>query len=264
MSASPASAGRVSPGLRRTLYRVAALTGVAGVVRALTAGRGVSFFIYHDPAPDALDRHLSWLGQRYTFVSIGEACDALEAGVVGRLGRWPAVLTLDDGRRGNAGLVDVLRRHGVRPCLYLCSGLVGSSRPYWDDEVVRRAPARLDDLKRRTEAERRRALSSELAFTYEDEARAPAALSRADLAALAPHVDFGSHGRFHQPLRFLSGPECQKEITVSKREIEALVGRPCEHFALPSGAYDQAVLGAVAAAGYRSCRTAQPYANGEP
>jgi len=236
----------------------------AELVRAMVASRGVSLFVYHDPLPEALDAHLTWLVTRYAFVPIGTACDAIAAGAVVDLGRHPAVLTIDDGRRGNRLLVDVLRRHRVRPCLYLCSALVGTGRAYWDDLVQARAPDRLRSFKRMTERERRAALATDFGMAYEQDQDAPSALSHADLAALTPHVDVGSHGRFHQPMRFLSATERAAELRGSKAEIEALVGRPCEHFALPSGAYDAATLQAVAAAGYRSCRTAQPYVNARP
>ena len=230
----------------------------------MNAARGVSFFVYHDPAPDVLAAHLRWLAPRYTLVPIAEACAALAEGRIADLGRRPAVVTIDDGRRGNRLLGDVFATFRVRPCLYLCTAVVGTRRAYWDDLVGVRAPARLEGLKRMTEARRRDLLARDLGVVYEAEQPAPGALSVEDLAALAPHVDFGSHGRFHQPLRFLSAAERTVEVRDSRREVEALTGRRCEHFALPSGAYDEDVLREVAAAGYRTCRTTQPYVNRRP
>lgn len=255
---------RRQSGIRTWLHRAVAAGGVAALARRLVGPGGVSIFVYHDPSPAALDLHLSWLSRHYSLVPIGGACRALETGAVASLGRNPAVVTIDDGRRGNRLLADVLERHGVRPCVYLCSAVVGTRRPFWDDLVEARAPECLDRLKRMTEAERREALAREFGIGYEVEAAGPSALSREDVAALAPYVDFGSHGRYHQPFRFLTAAELSRELADGRREIEVLTGRACEHLSLPSGAYDAGVLRAVAEAGYRSCRTTEPYVNRGP
>ena len=68
-------------------------------------------------------------------------------------------------------------------------------------------------------------------------------------------ADFGSHTRFHPILTACSDEEAWTETATSKKEIEALLGRPCEHFAYPNGDHTERDAANVARAGYASGRT---------
>ncbi|WXK24246.1 polysaccharide deacetylase family protein (plasmid) [Mycetohabitans endofungorum] len=68
-------------------------------------------------------------------------------------------------------------------------------------------------------------------------------------------VDFQSHTRFHPILTCCDDAECEQEITGSRRDIERLTGRPCEHFAYPNGNYGEREIRLLRAAGYRTART---------
>lgn len=106
-------------------------SGLAWLIRQAVARRRVSILMYHDPRREDLDAHLTYLGRRYSFISLDALVDALEQHDFSALPRAPLVITIDDGHRGNADLSGVLRRHGVRPVIFLTTGVVGTDEPFW-------------------------------------------------------------------------------------------------------------------------------------
>jgi peptidoglycan/xylan/chitin deacetylase (PgdA/CDA1 family) len=227
-------------------------SGVSTVIRYTVARRRVAVLSYHDPPPELVEQHLAYLGRRYSFVTLDRLAEAL-AGDWRSLPDFPVVVTIDDGHAGNAALLDVFRRHGVVPTIYLCSAIVGTGRRYWwtwdgvDAEALKRVPNR----------ERLAALAAR-GFSETAEADPPQSLSRADVAELRGHVDFGSHTRFHPILPRCTDDEATAEIGASKTEVEGLTGLECRHFSFPNGDYCERDVAAVRAAGYATARTLDP------
>jgi peptidoglycan/xylan/chitin deacetylase (PgdA/CDA1 family) len=67
--------------------------------------------------------------------------------------------------------------------------------------------------------------------------------------------EIGSHGLTHKRLSEVAPAELWREALDSKRRLEDLVGADVTSFALPRGAYNDAVLQALWAAGYRRIMT---------
>jgi peptidoglycan/xylan/chitin deacetylase (PgdA/CDA1 family) len=81
-------------------------------------------------------------------------------------------------------------------------------------------------------------------------------LSREDIREMAQHgVEFGSHTLNHKLLHQVSNDEIREEVSESKRQIEDLLGKPCDMFAYPGGHFTEAARNAVEAAGYRGAFT---------
>ncbi|MGN7613606.1 polysaccharide deacetylase family protein [Magnetococcales bacterium HHB-1] len=233
------------------------LTGIPWLVRHICQRHALSILVYHDPTPETFDQHLNYLKKHYTLVSMGDAVHALREERLASLGPAPMVITIDDGRADNIKLLPVIQRHKIRPIIYLCSQVVGTDRLFWDDLVIREMPEQILPLKRMTEEKRRTWLKKTLQFDYETCSGPPAALSLQDLQALAPYVDFGSHGRFHQPMIFLSEEERTSELKMSRQEIQRMTHSFCEHFSYPSGFHDQKSYESVTAQGYVTARTTE-------
>jgi peptidoglycan/xylan/chitin deacetylase (PgdA/CDA1 family) len=64
-------------------------------------------------------------------------------------------------------------------------------------------------------------------------------------------VRFGSHGLTHADLTKLDHEELDREVRESKRILEQKFGQVVEGFAYPFGFFNEKVIGAVKAAGYR-------------
>ncbi len=81
-------------------------------------------------------------------------------------------------------------------------------------------------------------------------------LERAQVRELhARSFEIGSHGLTHKRLTEMGPAELWREALDSRRRLEDLIGHAVSSFALPSGSYDDAVLQALWAAGYRRIMT---------
>lgn len=231
--------------IREGLAWIAWSSGITLAVRKMLWRDRLAILVYHDPHPAVLDAHLSNLKR------ICEVTTLSDLHRDGR-GRARAVVTLDDGHRGNAALLPVFKKHGIRPTIFVCSGIVAQPREFW---WMTRGVARpgIECLQRLPDAER----MSELASAgYADNADAePSGLNAHEIDSMRPHVDFESHTRFHPVLTRCGDDRCMDEIAGSKSEIEALTGQRCEHFVYPNGSYGAREIAMLKAVGYRAART---------
>lgn len=226
--------------------------GLPWIARHTYASRRVGILMYHQPAPELLERHLDYLAHHYAFVSLGEVVDALHTGRWEDLPTPAVVITVDDGKRSDYRLWPLFRRHGIVPTLYVCSQLIGTNRHFWFDVHPEQ-----EALKRLAHERRERRLLECDGFTLTKEfpSAQRAALSLAEIARMGESVDIQSHTRFHPVLTTCADDHCHEEIARSRLEIEELLGRPCVHFCFPNGDYSERELAMVKAAGYRSART---------
>ena len=81
------------------------------------------------------DDHMRHLQHRYAVLSLGELCQALDAG---RLPRRAVAVTFDDGYGDNLrNAKPILDRHRVPATVFVTSGYVGAGREFWWDELER-------------------------------------------------------------------------------------------------------------------------------
>ena len=84
-------------------------------------------------------------------------------------------------------------------------------------------------------------------------------LDRHHILEMSAHgFDFQSHTRHHADLPTLDDGCLADELGGSKAELEDLLGKPVDHLAYPFGRYDERVLRAACAAGYRAAFSVQP------
>jgi peptidoglycan/xylan/chitin deacetylase (PgdA/CDA1 family) len=83
-------------------------------------------------------------------------------------------------------------------------------------------------------------------------------MSRQQIRELAQlGVEFGSHGRTHTDLTSMSNTKLEIELSVSRRELEDILGRPVTSISYPFGRLNSRVLAAAASAGYETGYTMQ-------
>jgi peptidoglycan/xylan/chitin deacetylase (PgdA/CDA1 family) len=238
--------------LRRISSAIAAIvrwTGIGKLVRHTIARRRVSILVYHDPAPEDFERHLKYLSKRYYFVSLGEVVDAMTHERWSDLPDRSLVLTFDDGHVGNAELLNLFVRYGVRPTVYLCSQVIDTNRHFWFMDVD--DPPSFMPL---ANGQRVAALQK-AGFSPIEDHEDRQALNAADIERMRDVVDFAAHTRFHPILPACSEVEARDEIATSRVEIEQKIGEPCLDFSYPNGDYGEREIELVKESGYRSART---------
>jgi peptidoglycan/xylan/chitin deacetylase (PgdA/CDA1 family) len=232
-----------------------------------------------------LERHLDWIGRRFDFVTL----DDLAAGLEGtrRFDRPVAAITFDDGYRDvYEHALPLLVRKGIPAAAFVPTDLVGTGRLLLHDELYlllsgaftsgRRArvvellaPLAIFPagdvfgtmrvlLEALPQAELRRitgALRAEVEIPE-------AALREARLLDWEMLRDMsrkgmtiGAHTRTHPFLTNETREKALDETVGARRAAERALGTKVEHFAYPDGRFDESVVQAVAAAGYRAAYT---------
>lgn len=191
----------------------------------------IPILFYHKidyPPPDALlrgaytppprfARQMAFLKKQGTvFYTAAELINYL-----GEHGSFPPnglAVTFDDGWRDNyENAFPILQRYGIKATIFLVSSCVG--------EVSTKAVAEGEGAR--------------------------AHLTRAQILEMSKHgIEFGSHSVNHRLLHQLSLPEVKFEVEESQRQIEDLLGKPCQTFAYPAGFLTEEVQRIVAQAGY--------------
>jgi peptidoglycan/xylan/chitin deacetylase (PgdA/CDA1 family) len=229
------------------------ILGIPTLVRAINRHK-VAILLYHDPDPAVFDAHLGYLRKRYNIIPFRRAVEALTTGNWSDLPPHAIVIHIDDGYRRNIQLAMICERHQVEPTLYLCSHVIGTHRRFWS----KLADGRSKHLRLVKNNQLLAKLRDEANYTPETEYESRAALSTAELAAMAPHFDFQSHGRYHFSLLTLDDAELSNDLEESHARIEKITGQSCKHFSFPYGDYSAREISAVKRAGYKTARTTRP------
>ncbi len=222
------------------------LTLLPLIVREVLQRRAVTILLYHDPSPGAMAKHLAVLQRSYTLIPLRRFVEAHGSGRVDTLPPKSLVITFDDGHRGNYALEPVLHDPPVPVTIFLCSGVVGTSHPFWFRTLSEPEPLkRIRDEERlarlRTDSDGRDAADCE-----------PQALSGDQITKLKPLVDFQSHTISHPILPFCDSAKAWREINESKRQLETSYGLSIFALSYPNGDYSSREIKLAEEAGY-SC-----------
>lgn len=243
-------------GLIALLFR---LSGIPWLIREFFCRNKISIILYHNPSPEVLDKHLSYLSKHYNFITLRHLVESIYEGDWSTVPPKSLVINLDDGYAGNYRLLGIFKRFGVVPTIYLCSHILGTDYVLQGD-VLRRLPA---DILKGVENQRQLSvLEGEAGLTLESENPDRRFLSKKQIAKMAQWVDFQSHSRYHLRLTTCDDEIASEEISASKTAIEELVEKPCEHFSYPFGDYNERIIAYTKENGYRSGRTTKGGWNG--
>jgi hypothetical protein len=114
----------------QALAAVLTLVGLRALMRHLTRHK-VGILLYHDPSPEVLDRHLTYLRRHYELIPFSRLVEALARRDFSIVPPHSLVIHIDDGYASNRELLGVIDRHGVHVTLYLCSHIAATHREFW-------------------------------------------------------------------------------------------------------------------------------------
>jgi peptidoglycan/xylan/chitin deacetylase (PgdA/CDA1 family) len=293
--------------LKSLIYAGCASPPVLALLRARTPSVHTTVLMYHELARDDVDieawtvlresdflRQVAYLVRHYDIVGIGEAIERVETAA--RPARPMAVITFDDGDRGNAAvLLPIVEKIKLPVTIYVATQQVAESRSYWFDRIVnalqtdkpvtvdlrayglkiyainRVRGARnwasiqqlLQDLKSLAHDARMAAVNTTLTSLGGLEHRKNSRvepLGVADVKTLStcPYVTIGAHSHCHSILTQLNPAEAEESVRLSKTLLEQWTGQTIAHFAYPNGSYDDSVMEVVRRAGFVSAVTTEP------
>ncbi len=241
-----ASAPRLTPS--ELLYRVLRLSGFCYLLRKALWRNRAAVLYYHDPKPDVMEAHLQYLSKVSKIVALPDLWRSISTTPL-------AAITIDDGMIGNLALKEVFQKHGVRPMLYLCTGIARAGAGYWWLSLGDRQ-VKAEDLKLLDNRDRKKILS-DLGFDQFQPAVPRQAMAE-ELRSVLDWADLGAHTRFHPVLVKCDDEECWEEISLSRRELIPLLGAELDQFAYPNGDYSEREVAFVKQAGFASARTCDP------
>jgi peptidoglycan/xylan/chitin deacetylase (PgdA/CDA1 family) len=246
------SSRRRRPSQKRVLARAVRLTLLPALVRTTIQRRRVTILVYHDPAPETLERHAAALRRFYTIISLRALVEAHKEGRVGSLPTRSLVLTIDDGHKGNHRLKPVLERGRIPVTIFLCSGIVGTKRPFWFRHVARPA-----ELKAISDEDRQLRLSR-LGLAEGVEVAERDALADDEIEDLKGIADLQSHTVSHPILPRCPPEKARAEIEDSRAQLERAYGLHVYALAYPDGAYSEREVAIARSSGYDCAVTVDP------
>lgn len=239
-----------------------------------------------DAAPAQFRRQMEMLARHGTPIGIDELVRALEGA---SLPKNPVMVTFDDGYRSCHDIaLPILRAVGMRATFFIPSGYVSERKLFWWERIaLLLAQARVDkvsltypkpiDLEPKNPKSHRLltdvikdtpnldvqqfldSLCAALGVEWNSEIEAQHAenvlMSWDQIRALSrAGMDVESHTRWHRVLQTLSDDELKNELTGSREDLEAQLGRPVRAVAYPVGrrvSHIDRIRKAVVAAGYK-------------
>lgn len=235
--------------LRDSIFILLRYSGIPFLLRELMQRRKTTILVYHALPKARARNHFLELRARYHIVALADYLRARAKDEMWRLPPKSLIITFDDGHRNNFELRQLLKELRVPITIFLCSGIVGTHRHYWWFHT--RSGSESAECKNMPDAERLIFLSNR---GYQPDRDYPdrQALSRSEIDALKPWVDFQAHTITHPILPACSNEKAEREIRDCKAELEEDYGFNIQALAFPNGDYTEREINLARNAGY-SC-----------
>lgn len=233
--------------------RLIRFSGLASIDRLLFSRKMVTIVMYHNPTPFVFERHMQYAVRNYQLISMHELLDLMRTGDFSNVKKSALLVTFDDGWKENFHLLPIFIKYGIRPVIFLVSGIINTDRHFWWTHCE---PEEIPHFKRLANLKRKETLYHK--YKYHHIVEYPGqrqALNREEIHEMHPYVDFGYHSHFHPVLTSCSKEEKRSEILEGKRIIEHLLGKKVSAFSYPNGNFDDECIELLKEAGFELART---------
>jgi len=237
--------------LKDLFWKVINISGITWFVREVLTRNKSGILLYHEPAPEQLEKHLQFLTKHYNFITLDLLVEAISQKDWTKIPPKALVVTLDDGHQSNYLLLDIFKRYNVKPTIFICSKIVNTQRHFWWKNNY---PNHYE-LKSIPRKEMLEKLAKKVGYFPEKSYEDRQALSVEEIEQMKPFIDFQAHTCFHPILPLCEDQESNFEIKQCKVDLEQLLEQSIKHFAYPNGDYTQREMLYLREAGYLSART---------
>lgn len=291
---------------RTAMYRLAAWEPLLGSVRKRKLGGQAVVLMYHELAEDGDDveawtvvkrgdfvRQMDYLRSKFDVVSLSQAVAQMAR--PDSSGRPKAVVTFDDGDRGNRDvLLPLIEQLNLPVTIFIATRQVQDQRPYWFDRLINalqvdapvtvtltspsptscvinetrgaqnwaRIQYLLSSLKKLEPTARELVVDDIVKNMERHDPRSrgivPLAINEVRELADCPLVTIGAHSHCHNILTQLDRRAAFESAARSKELLETWTGRRVNYFAYPNGDFNDAVVSAVVDAGFEAAVTTAP------
>lgn len=236
------------------LYWISYSTGIFKIFRFFSRHK-VIIVVYHNPAPEVLEKHLKYFTKHYNIITLSEYVESLETDKYDQLPENSIILTFDDGHKNNYYLLPIIKRYNIRPTIYLTSEVVGTNKHFWWSKL--KDKSEISYLKSIKNIEKNLILLKKYNYSLNSDfsINNREALSFEEISEMNEFVDFQSHTNTHPILTQCNEEELLEELLLSKQKLEKLLNKSIIHLSYPNGNYNNDVIARTKTAGYHSART---------
>jgi peptidoglycan/xylan/chitin deacetylase (PgdA/CDA1 family) len=225
---------------------------------SLRSDRIASVF-FHDPSVELFENVIRWLAEKgYRFISTD---DLYEMKKTKKRPSNLALITLDDGWRGNLDLVPVIEKHNTPITIFVSTRPVVEGN-YWWEFATQPDQSKIADI---SDVEGFKKLTGRELREKIDMLKAKYSLDRSSMTKeevknLAQHdlVTIGSHTVTHPILKNCTDEIQMQELAEAKDLLESWTGKPVHYIAYPNGDYNRTTLRITERLGYRLGFTVEP------
>lgn len=273
--------------MKKTVIPVLHRTGLTRRLDRQSAGSSVLALNYHCVDPIVFRSHAKFLSTRVQMVDPADIDHEVSRAEVANRPR--VVLTFDDGYANFVHRIHpILEQYGMQAIWFVPTDFFGSAEGYWFDRVrvaIKFSKSRqiqVVDKVWRLHRWGREFVANEVTefmTTLTSDVLEAAVTDLLIQTGLPPTnqlearriatedeirsvdgrgVCVASHSRTHRNLPALNDDDLNDELRGSKQTLEALLNREVEHFAFPSGDYDDRVVARLHESGYRWGWTTDP------
>ncbi len=234
--------------IRELFYFLLRATFIPYILRRTIQRNTVTILVYHNIRYETVDLLFRTLKKRYNFISLSEYIDRLYDHNGKGFPERAIIFTLDDGYLENYRILPLAVKYGVKPAVFLCSGVVDTNQALWFN--VFRTRKEKENLKKMPDEERISLLNGYQGAIAGKE-RTRAFLNKAEIAEMKGIFEFQSHTITHPILGKCSDEKSRHEIFGSKRELEDKFGVTITALAYPNGSYGKRETEILKDAGYK-------------
>lgn len=232
------------------VYKILRYSGLPAIMRMLFQRKKITILVFHEMAPEVAEINFTYLKNHYNIISLQTFYKAIEKNDSNLLPKRSLIITFDDGRISNYGLLPIIKKLKIPVTIFLNSGIINTNRHYWfryNRELLSNESLKNVSNKDRLELMNRHGFKQDQEYDY------PQALSKAQIAEMSNYVDMQSHTFFHPCLPKCDYNEAEFEITNCKTTLENEYGCSINSLAYPNGDYTEREIEIAKKAGYKYC-----------
>jgi peptidoglycan/xylan/chitin deacetylase (PgdA/CDA1 family) len=162
-------------------------------------------------SPETFKKQMNYLSKKYTFITLKDIEDHLHKGTP--LPKPSVAITFDDAYEDVLQVKDFIKERGIRPTLFV----IASKKP------------------NRIELDTKRSIMTKKQI----------------LSLVKDGWQIGCHTLTHPDMNTLSETEIEKEVVLSKKQLEKALGLRISYIAYPKGRYNRRILKAAERAKYK-------------
>lgn len=209
---------------------------------------------FHNPSRSLFEKTIRWLmDQHVTFISTEQLSLICQGKLVSP--KSAVVITIDDGWKSNkSNVIQVAKKYGIPVTIFVSTEPVLYQKPFWwsyNKAINQKGVGYINTttLKKWPNKERLAYLNGYgFLNSYAEEAMDETDIIEADKHG---NICIESHTISHPILTQCSDEESEREIQLSKIQLEKILSREVRGFAFPNGAYTQRELTLLEKSGYK-------------